>query len=156
MSRSMILPLVVLSTSLCAGAAAQTKPTPYPAKGQSAGQQQQDDGQCHAWAKTNTGIDPAAVAAAPPPAGGPAMGGGERLGGAARGAVGGAVIGGIAGDAGTGAAVGAAAGTMAGGARARQNQRNAQANAQSQSAGAMDTYYNAYASCMQGRGYSVR
>lgn len=147
--------IATLSASL--GVLAQSKPIVYPAKGQSQAQQQKDDGQCYSWAKTNTGIDPAAVAAAPAPApSGPAVGGGERVGGAARGALGGAVIGGIAGDAGTGAAAGAAVGTMAGGHRARQNQRNAQANAQSQKAGAMDTYYRAYAACMQGRGYTIQ
>ncbi len=155
MSRSMIL-TALLSIGLCAGALAQSKPVAYPAKGQSAAQQQKDDGACYSWAKSNTGIDPAAVAAAPPPPSGPAVGGGERVGGAARGALGGAVIGGIAGDAGKGAAAGAAVGTMAGGHRARQNQRNTQANAQAQSAGAMDTYYRAYGACMEGRGYSIR
>jgi hypothetical protein len=138
------------------GAMAQSKPVAYPAKGQSAQQQQKDDGACYSWAKSNTGIDPAAVAAAPPPPSGPAVGGGERVRGAARGAAGGAAIGAIAGDAGKGAAAGAAVGTMAGGSRARQNQRAAQANAQSQSQGAMDTYYRAYAACMEGRGYSIK
>ncbi|RZT36808.1 glycine zipper domain-containing protein [Cupriavidus agavae] len=149
---------------LCAGLGAawslpaqSQKPIAYPAKGQSQAQQQQDDGACYAWAKSNTGIDPAAVAAAPPTQqGGPAVGGGERAGGAARGALGGAVIGGIAGDAGKGAAAGAAVGTMAGGHRARQNQRNAQANAQQQQSGAMSTYYRAYSACMQGRGYTIQ
>jgi hypothetical protein len=74
------------------------------------------DGQCMAWAKKDTGIDPAAAAAPVSQQTGPATGGGERV----RGAVSGAVIGGIAGDAGAG--VGAAASTMAGGARARNNQ----------------------------------
>ncbi|CAG2139808.1 hypothetical protein FHX63_004793 [Cupriavidus plantarum] len=144
-------------TMMASGPAmAQQRPVAYPAKGQSAQQQQKDDGACYAWAKSNTGIDPAVANTAPPPQGGPAVGGGERVGGAARGALGGAVIGGIAGDAGKGAAAGAAVGTMAGGARARQNKRNAEANAQAQSAGAMDTYYRAYGACMEGRGYSIR
>lgn len=157
MSRTkMRLIVMVLSAGACGVAMAQNKPIPYPAKGQSAAQQQKDDGQCYAWAKSQTGIDPAAVAAQPPPPSGPAVGGGERVGGAARGALGGAVIGGIAGDAGKGAAAGAAVGTMAGGARARQNQRNAQANAQAQSQGAIDTYNRAYAACMEGRGYTLR
>jgi hypothetical protein len=52
------------------------KPVIYPAKGQSAAQQQKDDGECYTWAKGNTGVDPAAMAAAapasaPPPTGGP-------------------------------------------------------------------------------------
>ncbi|MEZ2353508.1 glycine zipper domain-containing protein [Caballeronia sp. RCC_10] len=135
---------------------AQGKPIAYPSKGQSAQKQQQDDGACYSWAKSNTGIDPATASTAPPPQSGPAVGGGERVGGAARGAAGGAVIGAIAGDAGKGAAIGATAGTMAGGARARQNRREQQANAQAQSQGAMSTYYRAWAACMQGRGYSIQ
>lgn len=157
MDRSMAGALAVCVTAGIWGAAmAQSRPIAYPAKGQSAQQQQKDDGACYAWAKSNTGIDPAAVNTAPPPQGAPAVGGGERVGGAARGALGGAVIGGIAGDAGKGAAAGAAVGTMAGGARARQNKRNAEANAQAQSTGALDTYYRAYSACMEGRGYSIR
>jgi hypothetical protein len=137
-------------------AIAQSKPIAYPAKGQSAQQQQKDDGACYSWAKSNTGIDPTTASQAPPPQGGPAVGGGQRVGGAARGAAGGAAIGAIAGDAGKGAAVGAVAGTMAGGARARQNKRAQEANAQAQSQGAMQTYYRAWSACMQGRGYSIQ
>ncbi|RDK07660.1 YMGG-like glycine zipper-containing protein [Cupriavidus lacunae] len=157
MYKSIIGPVLGLTVAAIAiGAMAQSKPIAYPAKGQSSAQQQKDDGYCYSWAKSNTGIDPAAVAAAPPPPSGPAVGGGERVGGAARGAAGGAVIGAITGDAGKGAAVGAVAGTMVGGSRARQNQRNVQANAQAQSQGAMDTYYRAYGACMAGRGYSIK
>ncbi|KIG10875.1 hypothetical protein BurMR1_2142, partial [Burkholderia sp. MR1] len=60
---------------------AQGKPIAYPSKGQSAQQQQKDDGACYSWAKSNTGIDPATASAAPPPPSGPAVGGGERVGG---------------------------------------------------------------------------
>ncbi|MDR6378265.1 hypothetical protein J2776_004985 [Paraburkholderia caledonica] len=141
---------------LLGSGAPQAKPIAYPAKGQSAQKQQQDDGACYSWAKNNTGVDPAAVANAPPPPSGPAVGGGERVQGAARGAAGGAVIGAIGGDAGKGAAVGAAAGTMVGGARARQNRRAAQASGQAQSQGAMDTFNRAYAACMEGRGYTIK
>ncbi len=137
-------------------AAVAQKPIVYPAKGQSAQQQQKDDGQCMAWAKTNTGIDPVAASAPPPQQTGPATGGGERLRGAARGAVGGAVIGGIAGDAGTGAGVGAAAGTMAGGARARQNQQAQNQAAVQQQQQTMNTFWRAFAACMEGRGYTIK
>jgi hypothetical protein len=132
------------------------QPIVYPAKGQSAQQQKKDEGECYVWAKQNTGIDPAALAAAPPPApSGPAAGGGERVKGAARGALGGAAIGAIAGDAGAGAGIGAVAGTMAGGRQARQNQAQAQQQAQGQRQQQMSTYYRAYGACMQGRGYTV-
>ncbi len=147
--------------ALCAAvlllmSAAQATPIAYPAKGQSAQQQHADESACYSWAKSNTGIDPKQVASTPPPPSGPAVGGGERVQGAARGAAGGAVIGAITGDAGRGAAVGAAAGTMVGGSRARQNRRAQQANAQQQQQGAIDTFNRAFAACMQGRGYTVQ
>jgi hypothetical protein len=141
-----------LAVALFAASAAHAaKPIAYPAKGQSAQQQQSDDGQCYSWAKSNTGIDPAAASSAPPPASGPAVGGGERARGAARGAV----VGGIV-DGGDGARTGAAVGVVAGGSRARQNQRAQQSSAQSQQQGSMDTYYRAYGACMEGRGYTIK
>ena len=142
---------VLAAAVFAAGAAHAAKPVIYPAKGQSAQQQQADDGQCYSWAKGNTGIDPAAVASTPPPPSGPAVGGGER----ARGALRGAAVGGIV-DGGDGARTGAAVGVVAGGARARQNQRAEQASAQSNQQGAMDTFYRAYGACMEGRGYTIK
>src|SRR5688500_11914447 len=100
--------------SFASGALAQ-KRVVYPAKGQSAQQQKKDDSACYSWAKTNTGIDPAVVAQTPAPPSGPAVGGGERLKGAARGAVVGEIAGGHGGE-------GAAAGAVVGGAKARRNQ----------------------------------
>jgi hypothetical protein len=46
----------------------EAKPIAYPSKGQSQQLQQQDDAACYSWAKNNTGVDPAAVANAPPSA----------------------------------------------------------------------------------------
>jgi len=63
----------------------------YPTKNQAADQVAKDEGECHAWARQNTGVDPAnpmagvQVQQAPPPGGPPAGGGAIR--GAARGAV---------------------------------------------------------------------
>jgi len=132
------------------------QPIVYPAKGQSPQQQQKDEGECHVWAKQTTGIDPAALAAAPaqPQAQQPT---GDRLRGAARGAAGGAIIGEIASDdAGRGAAVGAVAGTMAGGARARQKQQAQTQQAQAQQQQKINTYYRALGACMEGRGYTIK
>lgn len=137
------------------------QPIVYPAKGQSAAQQNADEAECHGWARQSTGIDPAVVAQTPPPAAapppppaGPAVGGGERLRGAARGAAGGAIIGEIVNDdAGKGAGVGAVVGTMAGGARARQN---LQAQAQAQQQQQLDTFNRAMSACMEGRGYTIK
>lgn len=129
----------------------------YPAKGQSPQQQQKDEGECYAWAKGQTGFDPAQYSQPVPPPQQPV--GGERVAGAARGAVGGAIIGGIAGDAGKGAAIGAVAGTMVGGARQRQKQAaNQQATAQQQQAqGAkQQEFQRAFAACFEGRGYTVK
>jgi len=141
-----------LATALAVhGLAHAAKPIVYPAKGQSPNQQAQDDGQCYGWARSSTGVDPAAVASAPAGPSGPAVGGGERV----QGAVGGAVIGGIV-NGGNGARVGAGVGVLAGGMRARQNQRAQQASVQSQKQGAMDTFYRAYGACMEGRGYTIR
>jgi hypothetical protein len=136
---------------------AQAKPIIYPAQGQSPQQQQKDEGECYVWAKNSTGIDPAAVAAAPAPApqSGPAVGGGER----ARGALRGAAVGGII-DGGDGAGKGAAVGVVAGGVRARNNQQSqnaqAQQQAQSQKQGAIDTFYRAQGACLEGRGYTIK
>ncbi len=129
---------------------------PYPAKGQSPAQQSKEEGECYAWAKTQTGIDPVAVASAPPPPSGPAAGGGERVRGAARGAVGGAAIGAIAGDTGQGAAIGAVAGTMKGGRNARQNKQAQAQQAQDAKAGTIQQFNKAFGACLEGKGYVVK
>lgn len=129
---------------------------PYPSKGQSPSQQTKDEGDCFAWAKQRTGIDPFAAAGAPPPDSGPAVGGGERVGGAARGALGGLAIGAIAGDSGKGAAIGAVAGTMAGGHRARQNKTAKQQQAQQAKSAKVQQFNKAFCACLEGRGYTVR
>ena len=149
--RQSVLGMTMASLALVAAA---RQPIAYPAKGQSAQKQSKDQGECYAWARQSTGIDPSTVASAPQETG-PATGGGERLRGAARGALGGAAIGAIAGDTGQGAGIGAVVGTMRGGREARQNQaaRNQQAQAGSQQA--LDTYYRAYGACMSGRGYTI-
>lgn len=139
------LALGAAAVLLAVGVAAQ-KPVVYPAKAQSAQQQQKDDGACYAWAKSNTGIDPAVVAQTPQPAPKP---GGERLKGAARGAVIGEVVSDKPGE-------GAAVGAIVGGARARKSQAAQQQQAQAQQAQTMNTFYRAYGACMEGRGYTVK
>lgn len=130
--------------------------SPYPAKGQSPDQQNKDEGECYAWAKQQTGIDPMASASAPPPSG-KSSGGGERVRGAARGAAAGATVAAVTdNDAGKGAAAGAVVGTMAGGRQKRQNQKEAQQQAQQQQASTLQTFNKAFGSCMEGRGYTVK
>jgi len=129
---------------------------PYPSKGQSPSQQSADEGQCYGWAKQQTGIDPMAVASAPPPQSGPAVGGGERVKGAARGAAAGAAVGAIADDTGKGAAAGAVVGTAAGGRKARQNQQAQQQQAQAQKGATAQQFNKAFGACMEGKGYAVK
>ncbi len=138
----------------------------YPAQDQSPEQQQSDETACTQWAEAQTGLKlqagtvntDSAAQAAQQQASEATQGAAVR--GAARGAVAGVAIGAIAGDAGTGAAIGAAAGAI-GGRRARRHaeqqaaqQGAAQAEAQSQQA--IETFKNAAAVCLEGRGYTVR
>ena len=156
MVRAMQLFFGIAALSLACTAEAQ-KPIAYPAKGQSAQQHSQDDAQCYAWAKQATGIDPAVVASSPPPQQtGPAVGGGQRVGGAAAGAAGGAALGAIGGKPGKGAAAGAVVGTMAGGHRARHQQAAQNQQVQAQQQELIQTYYRAYGACMEGRGYTIK
>lgn len=127
----------------------------YPAKGQSAQQQQKDEAECYSWAKGKTGYDPVQSVAPPPQQ----SVGGERVRGAAGGAAGGALIGAISGNAGKGAAIGAIGGTMVGGARKRRKMReNDQAMAQQQQEASQQkqNFQRAYGACFEGRGYTVR
>ena len=131
----------------------------YPAKGQTAAQQQKDEGECTVWAKQTTGVDPAALAQAQASQPAPSGPQGERVRGAARGALAGAAVGAIAGDAGKGAAIGAAGGTVAGGARQRRDARAQESQtqqAQAQSQQAIATYNRAYGACLEGRGYTIK
>ena len=129
---------------------------PYPSKGQSPDQQKLDEEECYSWAKQQTGIDPTVVDSTPPPSSGPAVGGGERLRGAARGALGGVAVGAIAGDAGAGAGVGAVVGTMAGGRQARQNQQAAAQQVQDAKAQTSQQFNKAFAACMEGKEYVIK
>ena len=101
----------------------------YPTRGQSPQQQQKDQGECHAWAIQQTGVNPAAMA--PPPSG---------------------PTGQVAGTAARGAAIGAATGALVGGFR-RADQRRAAEQSQAQASAA---YGNANAACLEGRGYTVK
>lgn len=146
----------------------------FPAKGQTPTKQSADEGECFAWSKGQTGVDPMALSAPPAaaaaqpatPAQAPPRG--TRLRGAARGAAAGAVIGEIADDdAGKGAAIGATAGVMKGGADARKQQAQAQqaaaAQAQQQAAqqqaakaDQLALFNKGFAACLEGRGYTVK
>lgn len=135
----------------------------YPAKGQSAEQQDKDKWECRSWATKQTGFDPASriTASTPPPTRGAPKGGLIRgaAGGAAIGAVGGA----IGGNAGKGAAIGAGAGGLLGSVR-RNNQVRDEQYAHQQWAQQNVAQYEqnrsdwirAVKACLTGRGYTVQ
>jgi len=140
----------------------------YPAKGQSAAQQERDRYDCYRWAVKQTGFDPSAPQLAPhqrlevvpmPPPGHDT----------AAGAVGGAVVGAVVaprGKTAEGAAIGAVAGALIGAAsdtaraeqaeqlQEREDRRAAERNLRlEQQAG---RYRRAMAACLEGRGYTIR
>lgn len=130
----------------------------YPAKGQSASQQANDESVCYKSAKGKTGVDPANL----PPA--QAAQAPQHSGGAVRGAAGGAAagaaIGAIAGNAGQGAAIGAASGGMFGLARQRAlnnaEQHYAHASAQAQQSQNVNNFRRAFAACLESKNYKVK
>jgi uncharacterized protein YcfJ len=176
--------LLVLGAQAVAQAPATTAPASkplstslglvvFPAKGQTAQQQSQDEGECYAWSKGQTGVDPMAPApAAAAPAAQPAQtapaADGSRVKGAARGAAAGAIIGEVANDdAGKGAAIGATAGVLAGGRQSRKNQQAAaqQATQQQQQAAQQQTaaqqeqlglFNKGFSACLESKGYAVK
>lgn len=130
----------------------------FPAQGQDAEQQGQDEYTCYGWAKEQSGFDPMAL---PTATEAPPQQEAQR-GGVGRGAVGGAAVGAIVGGS-DGAKKGAATGAVVGGARRnRQRQGEAQKQAnweqeQAQQYAAARTNYNrAYGACLEGKGYSVK
>jgi len=148
--------LLLTSTAMAAGVIV------YPAGGQSAEQQNEDEGACLAWAKERTGFDPTAPmqATSPPPQQeDPTASAGK---GALVGALGGLAVGAITGNAGRGAAIGAGTGALVGGVRrheqverAYDQQEDWEDEQASQYREAQDEFNRAYATCLQGRGYTV-
>jgi hypothetical protein len=152
----------------------------FPAKNQTPQKQSADEGECFAWSKGQTGVDPLAPAPAPAPAAPAAQpaassapaADGSRARGALRGAAAGAVIGEVANnDAGQGAAVGATAGVLAGGAKSRRSKAEAekQAAAQAEQQAQQQTqqqqaaqaeqralFNKGFAACLEARGYTVK
>lgn len=130
----------------------------YPAKGQSADQQNKDEYECYQWAKRDTGFDPMAA----PTTSTPAPSTEQRRGGVVRGGLGGAAIGAIVGNS-DDAAKGAAIGGLLGGMRQRSQNVSAQQEREqweqqqaNQYAGNRNNYNRAYAACLEGRGYTVK
>ena len=133
----------------------------YPSNKQDAAQVAKDEGECHAWARQSTGIDPAnpmagvQVQQAPPPGGPPAGGGAVR--GAARGAIMGEIPDEDTGDfAAAGAVIGMARGARQRQAQAAQAQQQAQAQSQAIAQERIGQFAKAFGACMEARSYTVK
>ena len=134
----------------------------YPTKNQAADQIAKDEGECHAWARQNTGVDPAnpmagvqVQQAAPPP------GGASAGRGAVRGAAAAGLIGNIADEdasdfAAAGAVIGGVRGARAQKAQAAQAQQQSQAQTQAIAQERMGLFTKAYGACMEARSYTVK
>ena len=133
--------------------------TIYPAKDQSAEQQEKDKFECYQWAKNDSGFDPMETpkASTPPPSGE------KKKGGGAKGALGGAALGAIIGDSSKSAKRGTAAGGLVGGARQASSNKQVEQDRQqweqqetANYSNNRNNYNRAYAACLEGRGYSVK
>ena len=135
----------------------------YPSSNQAADQIAKDEGECHAWARQNTGIDPANPMAGvqvqqPPPQGGAGASAGR---GAVRGAATAGLIGNLADEdageyAAAGAVIGAARGARQRQAQEAQAQQQAQAQNQAIAQERLGMFTKAFSVCMEARSYSVR
>ena len=166
--RKLELLIIIVALVVVTERASAADPIVYPAKGQTAEQQDRDRYECHRWAVQQTGFDPskssngssASQTTNTESRQRPLLGRGSQpnaMRGGARGAALGAVGGAIAGDAGKGAAAGAAIGGLGGAMRRRDQQSATTATASMPPPGSpgLDGYNRAIAACMTGRGYSV-
>jgi len=145
----------------------------FPTKGQTAGQQSEDEAACYTYANTSTGVDPFQLQkqaqqqqqqAAQAQAQAQKTGQGAGAAGAVGGAAAGALIGEIASDdAGKGAAYGAAAGLLIARRRAREAKKGATQQTQQQSQQTqqatqqeMDNFKKAFSVCMEAKNYMVK
>lgn len=145
----------------------------FPAQGQDATQQSQDEAACYQWAVTNSGTDPFAAQKQQEATAQQAQAAQQQAaqagkGSGARGAVGGAAVGALVGeiaddDAGKGAAYGAAVGLVAGRRKGRQQQAQAQQQVQTQeqtqqaaSQAQIDGFKKAFSACLEGKQYIAK
>lgn len=145
----------------------------FPAGGQEASQQSQDEAACYEWATGNVGTDPFQLAkdeeadqaqAQAQAQAAQQTGSGSGARGAVRGAAAGALIGEIANDdASEGAAWGAAAGAVRGRRRGREAQNQAQQQVADQSeqreqatAQELENFKNAFSVCLEAKDYMVK
>jgi len=144
---------------LSIGMARANELTIYPAKDQSAEQQEKDKSECYSWAKNDSGFDPMAVLKttilAPTTE--------KKKGGVAKGAAVGAICGKVLGSSSKTTKKSAAAGALVGGARQSSSNKKAEQERQqweqqksANYANNRNNYNRAYAACLEGRGYSVK
>jgi len=148
-----------LLTLLVAGQAIAQELYIYPAKDQSAEQQEKDKYECYNWAKNDTGFDPMAV----PRATTSAPKAEKKKGGALKGAAAGAVAGKVLGNSSKTTKRSAAAGGLIGGvsqssknAKAEQKQKDWEQKESANYANNRNNYNRAYSACLEGRGYTVK
>ena len=135
----------------------------YPTKNQAADQVAKDEGECHAWARQNTGVDPAnpmagvqVQQAAPPPGGGASAGRGALRGAATAGLIGNIADEDASDFAAAGAVIGGVRGAKAQKAQAAQAQQQSQAQTQAIAQERMGLFTKAYGACMEARSYTVK
>lgn len=133
----------------------------YPAKGQSAEQQQKDESACYNWAKQQTGLDPANMPKVQGAAPTETTSTGEALKGGAMGAAAGAAIGAIVGGGGSeGALIGGLTGVVAGRRKGKkqekQEQEQIQASVSAQEQENWNRYLRAFSGCIEGKGYTIK
>ena len=157
MHRGHVIPSIA-ALILCASAAF-AEPVAYPAKGQSADQQNRDEYECHQSAQKETGVDPVALAEQATSSPTPDSEGKSGAGSAARGAGIGAMRGAASGDPGEGALHGAGMGRLLSVIRSRrqmEKQRQQTSTKDSEVHAQLEKYDGAYTACLTGRGYTVK
>jgi hypothetical protein len=138
----------------------------YPAKHQSAEQQDNDEYACLQWAADQAGVKPGQTGPDAKAAGDAAAAkvdsaaAGVAVKGAAKGAAAGAIMGAVTGDAGTGAAIGAGAGAVAGRRAKKKAKENASAQAEEKvnadKQAKLDEVKKGMAACLESKGYTVK
>ena len=137
----------------------------FPAKGQTAQQQEADEYECLVWGADQAGVTGKSMK--DPKAAGQAAAAhvdtaatGAAVKGAAKGAAVGAIFGSISGNAGSGAAYGAAGGALAGRAAKREAKANAAAQAEQKAAAEnkakIDAVKKGMSVCLESKGYTVK
>jgi len=154
---------VVANSAFAQSVSSQLGLVVYPSNKQDAAQTAKDEGECHAWARQNTGIDPAnpmagvqVQQAAPPPGGGASAGRGALRGAAAAGLIGNIADEDASDFAAAGAVIGGVRGARAQKQQAAAAQQQSQAQTQAIAQERMGQFTKAFGACMEARSYTVK